>query len=103
MQVKRDFLERIFLNGKVVKRSHNLRGIREYTRENVIKFVDIAETTDGSGRGSLVVEFENGAIYQTRFEDFSFLRNWVRDWRGAYGAPLYVNAIRQGIVSRTNP
>jgi len=95
--------ERIFLNGKIIKASRNLRGIREYVCMQLVKFIDIAYCPAANGVGSLLVHFKNGAIYHTEFADFSILRNWVRDWRSVYGSPLWVNGVRQGVVSKTNP
>lgn len=99
--------------GKVIRRSHNLAGIRRYVGQHVISRLGIsqlpantAETYSihgGRADGKLAIQFNNGATFETCFADFSVLRDFVRRWRSVYGSPLQVNGKDAGKVSFDNP
>lgn len=75
----------IELNGKVVARSRNLRGLLDYARKHFIHRVAVYKQ---NGHGRLYVEFENGAQCRHMFEDYSVLVGWVlsrRSWFRNHG------------------
>lgn len=92
-------METIFLNGKLVKSSRNLRGVRDYARFNSIDTIEINSLPNGA---ELLIEFDNRARYITVFADFSVLKDWIRKWKSAEGAKLQVNGKAVGTVGKTN-
>lgn len=89
-------------NGKVIRKSRNLRGIREYvsSTKSPIKLLAIDRIYGG---GKLCILFEDGTNYETNFADYSILKHFVRRWKNAYGAPLLINTAPSGIVEFKNP
>jgi hypothetical protein len=88
-------------DGDIVSKSKNLRGIREYVSDNIIKILDISEI--GISEGLLSIYFESGNSYQANFASFEVLKNFVRNWRNTYGARLLVNGIVSGKIEYNNP
>jgi len=86
--------------GSVIQRSRNLRGIRSYVGANIIKVLAIEPIAHGEGK--LMILFDNGANYETNFACYSVLRQFVRQWRNVYGAPLLVNHVPSGTVDAKN-
>lgn len=86
--------------GNPIKRSKNLRGIREYVSKNSLFVISIDHLK--SGEGNLWILFDDGSFYQTKFADFSVLKNFVRRWKNVYGTPLLINGIDVGEVSYDN-
>lgn len=87
-------------DGKVIQRSRNLRGIREFVGKHLIKVVDISKI--GTSEGKLCILFEDGYSFETNFASFQTLKETVRNWRNMYGAPLLINGISRGIVKVDN-
>ena len=73
-------------DGNVISRSRNMRGIRRYVSDRIIKRVAIGEI--GNREGKLMILFEDGSSYETNFASWGVLRQTVRQWRNLYGAPL---------------
>lgn len=88
-------------SGKVVSRSRNLRGIREHAGKHVIERVEISRV--GQWGGLIKIYFVNGWFFQTKYADYSILRNSVRNWRNLYGANLFIEGTPCGTVSYHNP
>lgn len=66
----------ISLNGKVVSRSRNLRGLLTYaTRYDV---THAGEIEIDQGKGLLVVLYGNGAVGHANFASLSVMRKWVK-------------------------
>jgi len=93
-------IEILNANGKVVQRSQNLRGMREYAGKHGVGKVSISAIPNG---GLLSVFFQDGAACTTTFADFRVLQQFVRNWRNAHGADLSVNGIPRFTVGRHNP
>lgn len=87
--------------GDVISRSHNERGIRRKCAKERAKVV--AVDVIAGGEGKLMILFANGDSYENNWADFEVLRNAMRNWRSLYGAPLLMNGIECGKVSRDNP
>lgn len=83
--------------GIVVSRSRNLAGLRRYARRHPIDAVYLSTdlTTSCDGKGWLYVLFQNGAECQTSFASYRVLAGWVRRWRSAYGAELWIGTHQQ--------
>ena len=88
------------VEGKVVRRSRNLRGIRLHINRNLVKRVEIAENLDGTG--TFKVLFENGDHYETEWASYTVLLWSLRNLRGLYGAPLTINGEDAGTVEHGN-
>lgn len=88
-------------DGKAIKNSRNLRGIREHINKNIVTVVEISYIDGGSGK--LKVLFDNGDNYETIWASFDVLRWSLRTWRGLYGAPLAINDNKSGVVAYNNP
>ena len=86
--------------GKAINTSRNLRGIRRYVGQNLIKVLSIDAIAKGEGK--LMILFDNKASFETNFASFNVLRDQVRQWRNVYGAPLRVNGVDCGKVSKDN-
>lgn len=86
--------------GNPIKTSRNLRGIREYVSDHIIKFLAIHRIA--RGRGKLEILFEDKSSYETNFESYIVLKDFVRKWRNVYGSPLIVNGEEAGEVGFYN-
>jgi hypothetical protein len=93
--------------GNPVKKSRNLRGIREYISNRLVSNIQIRAIpgTDRGGmlQGGIKVEFADGHYWMGRFASISTLKWTLRNWRNVYGAPLYVDGTLVGKVSYRNP
>lgn len=69
----------ILLNGKVVSKSQDLRGILRYAGKHGVAAYS-ARRLD-MGQGDLIVRFDNGASARTTFECFTALLGWLRSRR----------------------
>lgn len=87
--------------GNVISSSRNLRGIRAYVSKNIITVLDISKIGDWEGKLSIL--FDNDNSFETNFASYDVLKNFVRNWRNTYGAPLTVNGEANGKVSYKNP
>jgi hypothetical protein len=88
-------------DGKAIKTSRNLRGIREHINKNIVTVVEISYI-DG-GKGKFKVLFDNGDNYETVWASFAYLRYSLRTWRGLYSALLTINGNKSGVVAYNNP
>lgn len=91
-------------DGTVIQRSRNLAGIRRYVggiHAPIIKILDVSRV--GQGEGMLSILFENRASFQANFADYIVLTRFVRAWRNVHGAPLSIDGVAAGFVSRNNP
>lgn len=91
-------------DGNVVQRSRNLAGIRRYVGKHLVRFVHI-EHLEGNhidNGGRLVIKFENGNIFISRFESFTVLLGWVARWQNVWGATLWLNWNNAGTVGPNN-
>jgi hypothetical protein len=98
--------------GDVVGTSRNLAGIRRLVSKKLIKELEIGrkEVMLGEGTpksevvsdGILRILFTDGTRYATDFASYSVLKNFVRQWRNVYGAPLIVEGVPRGKVDYKN-
>lgn len=91
-------MEKIQRNGKIIQRSKNLAGIRRYVATNLIRAMAVTREPDGGG--AMSIAFDNGAVFVTKFADYSVLCGWVRRWKNAWGAPLRVSGCDCGKLSK---
>ena len=67
---------------RIVSRSANLRGIRDYARKSPVRYASVTRKSDGGG--FLYLRFADGAECRTDFAEFGVARQWVknrRSWR----------------------
>lgn len=68
----------ITLDGVIVKRSKNLRGILEYAHQTAtVSLLHIFKNADGSGYAYIV--FSNGAESNVTFADYGILKAWAEN------------------------
>lgn len=89
--------------GNIIGRSRNLAGIRRYTSNHLIKQMDLSAIGENGSEGQLSILFDDGVSFQTNFCSLQVLKNFVRNWRNVYGAPLLVNGQDCGKVDYHNP
>jgi hypothetical protein len=74
-------------NGEVIRTSKNLRGMRDYARVSPVVQVITSKDSKNPLRGSLVVEYADGARCQASFASFNIMIDFVRarrTWRTAF-------------------
>ena len=87
-------------NGHPMRKSRNLRGIREYVSRMPVKLIRIQQLD--KGEGGIRVDFTNNWYWLGRFASFGVLKWALRSWRNLYGAPLIVNGEPSGTVDYRN-
>jgi hypothetical protein len=87
-------------SGRAVRKSRNLRGIREYVSQMPVQRVLIQELD--KGHGGIRVDFVNHWCWKGRFASFGTLKWALRSWRNLFGAPLIVNGTPSGTVGYRN-
>jgi hypothetical protein len=88
-------------NGNPIQSSRNLRGIRRYVSNHLVKVLSIDPIANSFGK--LCILFEDGASFETNFASYEVLKNFVRNWRNVYGAPLVIDTKDCGKVAYNNP
>lgn len=88
-------------DGRVVRRSRNLRGLREHAAKQPVRTVALGTLPDGRGR--LLVVFANGDRCEETFACPAALRQFVQNWRKAHGAQLLVEGEDEGALERNHP
>ena len=73
---------------RVVARSHNLRGILDYSRDHPVERVDLFPATNGNPAGTLGVTWTNGATTVADFASYSVMKKWVKARRCFRGAQI---------------
>tara|TARA_R110000868_G_scaffold82690_2_gene233395 strand:- start:2561 stop:2857 length:297 start_codon:yes stop_codon:yes gene_type:complete len=71
-------------NGQIVRKSKNLRGMRDYARVSPVKRVEL--TPQGKVNGRLRVIYDDGAVTSAHFASFHIMVDFVRNrrtWRCA--------------------
>jgi len=72
---------KITKNGKVIRRSKNLRGIIDYARCSPVAKVDGVFDPDNEVRGILTVEYSDGCTSKASFASYHIMVDWVRNRR----------------------
>lgn len=89
--------------GRTIRRSHNMAGIRRYAGRNVVEYVNIWPLNRSPHPpGGLEIRFRDGSSYRTRFESYDHLKWTLMKWRNLYGAPLQVGGVESGKVEYRN-
>jgi hypothetical protein len=81
----------IVKDGKVIRTSQNLRGMRDYARVSPVTHVSTQRDIDNNERGVLTVIYDDGAMCQASFASFHIMIDFVRNrrtWRGAHFSHL---------------
>lgn len=67
------------INGRVVARSQNLRGIRAYTQKSALNYIERADLfgPNKQGGGTLGITWADGATALVDFASFTVMRAWV--------------------------
>lgn len=93
---------KIYKGFKVISQGKNLAILKRYaTNVSPIDHVAIGKSM---GDAIMSVYFADGAQSNVAFADYSVLKShFLRNWRQAYGVPLYVNGVAKGTVSHSNP
>ena len=78
----------ITLNGSVIRRSRNLRGMRDYARTSPVVKIETRKRRghENDPAGVMLVTYANGATSQAEFNSHAIMIDWIRDrrtWRGA--------------------
>jgi hypothetical protein len=76
----------IVKDGKVIRTSRNLRGMRDYARVSPIVEVATMKDPQLPSRGILTVVYQDGAKCSASFASYSIMIDWVRarrSWRDA--------------------
>lgn len=89
-------------NGNAIQTSRNLAGIRRYVGIHLIKWLDICPIGENGSEGQLSILFDDNSSFQTNFASFGVLKNFVRNWRNVYGAPLLIGGEQFGTVAYDN-
>jgi hypothetical protein len=100
------------LTGVAVKRSRNLRGLREWVSRLqdgcTVGRVSIYHNSTWKGSGVLRVEWHYHRLLcvrfycQVPFASYAVLCNSLREWRNLYGVELFINGKRSGFVAYDN-
>jgi hypothetical protein len=101
-------------HGSTIRTSRNLRGLLRHNTamlSSPIKLVTIdpinpanpADSSNYSSEGKLCVLWENGDSCETNFASFTVLKQWLRNRRNWYGAPLRVSGQPADVISYHNP
>lgn len=73
-------------NGKVIKRSRNLRGLREYASKNIIKLIRFENLGKFGGRSTVI--FDAGETSITVWADYNVMTDKLTNWSMFKGAPV---------------
>lgn len=95
-------IEIVNKNGKVIRRSRNLRGVLEYPR-HFSRYVQRVSIEPHSNGGRLSVFYADGAFASADLADFAVLQDWLRSRRSWYGAELFVGVTPCGVLAKDNP
>ena len=68
-------------NGKVIRRSKNLRGIIDYARFSPVVKVDGVFHHENEVRGILTVEYFDGCTSKASFASYHIMVDWIRSRR----------------------
>ena len=88
-------------DGNIIHKCHNLRAIRDYIPNHLVKLVDISEI--GKGEGMLSILFEDKSSFQCQFASFEVLKQSIQGWLNLRGYSLTVNGSESGIIGYNNP
>ena len=80
-------------NGRIVRKSKNLRGILDYSRSCSVVRVELTKLPDDAG--SMLVIFHNGATSRANFASFSIMQRWV-DSRRSWNCEIVDYSIQLG-------
>lgn len=91
-------------NGKVIQRSRNEAGIRNYVATHLVKRLAIDRIGEDRpvrlmGDGKLSILFEDGSSYESNYSSYSVLLNSLEGWRNLYGAPLFIQGKDAGLLT----
>lgn len=93
-------------DGRIIRQSRNLSGIRTYAATYPAKVVSVdpLDPPDPAEdpQGKLLILFRNGASVELNFASFRVLLDAVRHWRSLYGAALICAGRPCGKVSKRN-
>jgi hypothetical protein len=75
-------------NGKILNRSRNLAGIRRYVSKDPITTIELHHRPDS--KGVLKLTLYSGATFETDFQSYQVMKDFVTRWRNAHGVPVKV-------------
>ena len=95
-------------DGNIIRKSHNLRGIRDHSGRVQVEKVTIVKLSDDVlWEAILLVHYTNGDNASVAFTSWHVLKSWVSRWRNAYGAKLELvdaaSVTDGGVVLFDNP
>lgn len=76
----------VIKGGRVIRRSRNLRGMRDYARTSPVACVEVGRSPGNRTNGQLTVTYADGAYCTAHFASYHVMVDWVRtrySWRGA--------------------
>ena len=77
------------VNGKVIQKSRNLRGILDYSRKNVPDLIVVNKVSGTSGEANVDFHWSNGSYAAVSFASFDVAKSWVKR-RALSGARIQI-------------
>ena len=68
-------------DGKVINSSRNLRGIRDYINSGKDQILKSSITKLSDGSGKLLILFESKNSFETNFNDYTILKDWINNFK----------------------
>ena len=68
-------------DGKVINSSRNLRGIRDYINSGKDQILKSSITKLSDGKGKLLILFESKNSFETNFNDYTILKDWINNFK----------------------
>lgn len=84
--------------GQIIRRSKNLRGMRDYARVSPVKRVEL--TPQGKVNGRLRVIYRDGASTSAHFASYHIMVDFVRNRRSWRGAEIVFYGDNMGYLTR---
>lgn len=90
-------------SGNILRFSRSPQYIRRYLKEARL-FIDFVSIADLSGGGGFFhIRFDDGSYYNTTYPSYQQMQTIVRQWRSLWGANLYSQGKKCGVVEYNNP
>lgn len=90
----------IVKNGKVIRKSKNLRGLRDYARISKVLHVKLTPYGYKKLNGHLKVVYADGAASEAHFASYHIMVDWVRNRRSWYNAHIAYNGENLGYLTK---
>ena len=68
-------------DGRIINSSRNLRGIRDYINSGKDQILKSSITKLSDGSGKLLILFESKNSFETNFNDYTILKDWIKNFK----------------------